>query len=113
MKTLIRNTLGNKTLSFSLPADDTVAQTFCATALDGEFAGFVENSVVGSDVGITSYNDVMVIIKNEAGAKTYLPMALKSNMSEADIYAALLGKTFNTVKADYLYITKMTAISLA
>ena len=113
MKTLVRNTLGNKTFSFALPADDTVAQTFCADFLDGEYAGFIESSTVGSDSGIVEYNDILVIVKNEIGAKTYLSFACKANKTETEIYAALLGKTFNTVKADYLYITKMTAIALA
>lgn len=112
METLVKNKLGTKTVSFRLPADDATAKTFCETFLDGEYAGFLKTGVEGTD-SATAYNDVTVMIKNTAGLKTYINMAVKSTKSEDDIYTALKDKTFNGVKADELAIIKMRNVSLA
>ena len=110
MKTLIQNRLGTKKHSFTLPCDDTVSAAFCAEMLDGEYVGYVETSKIGSNVA-TPYNNVSLMIKNDAGLKAYLNLAVKSSKSEADIYAALTGKTFNGVKADNIIITKIQSVA--
>lgn len=78
--------------------------------LDGEYVGYVETSKIGSNVA-TPYNNVSLMIKNDAGLKVYLNLAVKSSKSEADIYAALTGKTFNGVKADNIIITKIQSVA--
>lgn len=109
-KTIIKNKLGNKTHSFSLPCDDTVASAFCASMLDGEYVGYVETGKTGSPIA-SPYNEVSLMIKNTAGLKAYLNLAVKSGKSEADIYTALTGKTFNGVKADNISIMKMRSVA--
>ena len=109
-KTLVKNKLGAKTHSFSLPCDDTVASAFCASVLDGEYVGYAHVGTTGSDVA-TGYNMVELMIKNDAGLKTYLNVAAKASKTEADIYTALTGKTFNGVKADNIAITSMRSVA--
>lgn len=109
-KTLIKNKLGDKTYQFNLPCDDTVASAFCAEMLDGEYVGYVQTSVIGSDTA-TPYNSVLLMIKSDADLKAYLNLAVKSNKSEADIYAALSGKTYNGVKADNISILKIQSVA--
>lgn len=111
-ETLVRNKLGTTIKSFRLPCDDTVATTFCGAFLDGEYAGYAKTSTAGSDTA-TSYNDVTLMLKNTAGLKTYLNLAVKSAKSEDEIYSALAGVTFNGVLADEMAIIKMRAVSLA
>ena len=108
-KCIIKNKLGNKTHTFTLPCDDTVASAFCASMLDGEYVGYVETSKVGTDVA-TPYNEVSLMIKNLLGVKTYLNLAVKSTKSEDDIYTALTGKTYNGVKADNISILKIRSV---
>jgi len=109
-KTLIKNKLGAKTHTFNLPCTDTVASTFCASMLDGEYVGYALVSTTGSDVA-TSYNEVQLMIKNDAGLKAYLNLAVKASKSENDIYTALTGKTFNGVKADNISILKIRSVA--
>lgn len=109
-RTLIKNKLGNKVHSFSLPCDDIVAAAFCASMLDGEYVGYVETTKVGTDIA-TPYNNVSLMIKSTAGLKSYLNLAVKAGKSEADIYSALTGKTFNGVKADNISILKIQSVA--
>ena len=110
MKTFVKNKLGNKIVNIYLPCGTTEAETFCSNFLDGEYVGYEQTTVEGSAVA-TPYNQVSVMVKNDAGLKTYLNLAVKSTKSEADIYGALKAKTFNGVKADYLAIISMRAIA--
>ena len=110
-KILVRNKLGQKTLGFNLPADSTTAETFCSTFLDGEYIGYTTTSESGTDTA-TTYNDVRMQISNTAGYKAYLNFCAKSSMSETDIYAALVGNTFNGVEADKLVIIGMRGVTL-
>lgn len=109
-KSLVKNKLGGKTSTFTLPCTDTVAVAFCAEMLDGEYAVYAETSKTGSDVA-TAYNQVSLVISNTLGLKTYLNLAVKSTKSEADIYAVLAGLTFNGVKADNISIISMRSVA--
>ncbi len=109
-KTLVKNKLGAKTHSFNLPCNDTVASAFCASVLAGEYAAYVLVGTNGSDVA-TCYNMVEIMIKNTAGLKTYLNVAVKLGKTEADIYTALSGKTFNGVRADSIATTSMRSVA--
>ncbi|AFL69751.1 hypothetical protein [Sulfurospirillum barnesii] len=103
-KTLIYNTLGATTKSFSVPADDTSASAFCSAMLDGEYEGFVKKSESGTDTGITGYHDVRVQVSNDTGSKTYFGFLAKIGVTDVEIQNALIGKTFNGVKADKLFV---------
>lgn len=109
-KTMLKNILGSKSFTINLPAKTADAESFATAFLDGEFVGYEALAPVGTDTA-EPYNLVSVMIKNTAGLKTYLNLATKSTKSESDIYAALLGKTFNDVKADDIYILKMRQVS--
>lgn len=109
-ETLVKNKLGAKTSSFRLPCDDTVAAEFCGVFLEGEYVGYALNSKMGTDTP-SPYNLVNVMISNTLGLKTYFSMAVKSGKSEADIYAALAGLTFNGVKADNVSILGMKSVA--
>jgi hypothetical protein len=110
VKTLVKNKLGNKTVSMYLPCGTTEAETFCTNFLDGEYIGLEQMGVSGSDVA-TPYNQVNIMLKSDAGLKTYLNLAVKSAKSEDEIYTALKGKTYNGVKADNMAIISMRAIA--
>ncbi len=112
MELLVKNKLGTKVSTFRLPCDDIVGSAFCTAFLDGEYAGYQKVGVTGSDVA-TSYNDVSLMVKNTAGLKTYLNLAVKSTVSENEIYSALSGLTFNGVVANEMAIIKMRAVTLA
>lgn len=103
-KTLVINTLGSKSKSFSLPAGDTAASAFCAAMLDGEYEGYVKQSEVGTDSGIIAYHDVKVQIASETGSKTYFGFAAKVGVTDVEIQNALVGKTINGVKADKVFV---------
>lgn len=104
-KTLIKNKLGNKTHTFALPCDDTVASAFCASFLDGEYAGFAQVSKTGSDVA-TPYRIYGVMIRNSAGLKSYLDLVTKVNTTEDELYAVLTGLTLNGVHVDDISVLK-------
>ena len=103
-KTLVINTLGSTTKSFSLPADDTAASAFCAAMLDGEYEGYVKQSESGTDSGITAYHDVKVQISSDTGSKTYFGFLAKVGVTDVEIQTALVGKTINGVKADKVFV---------
>ncbi len=104
-KTLVINTLGSTSKSFSLPADDTAASAFCAAMLDGEYVGYVKQSETGTDSGITAYNDVSVQVASSTGTKTYFGFLAKTGVTDVEIQNALVGKTFNGVKADTVFVS--------
>lgn len=110
MKSLVKNKLGAKTSTFTLPCDDTVAIAFCADMLDGEYAVYAETSKLGTDTAV-GYNQVSLVISNTLGLKTYLNLAVKLGKSEADIYAVLAGLTFNGVKAENISIISMRSVA--
>lgn len=107
MKTIVKNKLAGQTKTINLPADASVAETFCAEFLEGEYAIYEKKGESGTDT-TEAYLDVSVMVKNDAGVKTYISFAAKANLSEDAIYAALAGSTINGVKADELAIIKLT-----
>ena len=111
-KTLLINHLGAVSKWVFLPCDDTVALTFAGTFLDGKYEAYAKTGEAGSDKGITTYNDVTVMIKDTAGRSTYISFPAKATKSDTEILTALAGKTFNTVKADQIAITKMISRSV-
>ncbi|MDO8454076.1 MAG: hypothetical protein Q7S59_05850 [Sulfurimonas sp.] len=110
-KSMIRNKLGEKTLTLFLPAGATEAQAFCDTCLDGETAVFQAMTTVGSDV-VTTARDVNVMISNlTTGEKGYLSFLIEETKHEGDVISALLNKTFNGVKAERVVVVSMRTVN--
>ena len=106
-KSMIKNTLGSRTLSLYLPCGNTEAQAFADAVLDGTTEVFEQTSVSGSDV-VTQARDVNVMIQNEtSGAKAYLSFLIKQTKHEGDVISALLGKTLNGIVADKIVVISM------
>ena len=49
-KSLIRNTLGNRTFGFAVPADGATAKTFAENNLDGKFVVYEVEATSGNEV---------------------------------------------------------------
>jgi len=110
-KTLIRNQVGEKVHNIYLPAGSTEADTFAQAVLEGTYAVFEQTSVAGSDQ-VTEAEDVTVFYEEEAtGKRAYLRFLAKSTKSEEDIISALVGKTYNGIKADKVVIISMRTVS--
>lgn len=110
MKSIVRNKIGQRVYSFALPCTDAKATAFANEFLDGEFQILAEKDVEGSDKKVP-YTEVTVMVKNSSGLKTYLSLAVQATKSEDEIYATLVGKTFNGVKADEMAIIKMRSVA--
>ncbi len=107
MKSMIRNKLGEKTLTMYVPSGSTEAQAFADAVLDGETSVFEQTSQSGTDVA-TQGRSVNVMIQNEAsGAKDYLRFIIKMSKHEGDVITALLGKTINGITIDKVVVIGM------
>ena len=111
-KSLIRNTLGNRTFGFALPADGATAKTFCDNNLDGTYEVFEVEASSGNDT-VAEFYDVTVTGKNAAGRKTTFRFYASSTKNEDEIMTALQDKTFNGVKFEQIYIINMEKITVA
>jgi len=101
---MIRQKLGNVTLTNYVPADDTAAKALADAVLPGEYEILTKVGESGSDVVTGGYKKFTVMIKNEAGLKTYFNIVTSQSKSSTDVINALKGKTFDTVKADVVYV---------
>ena len=109
-QSLIRNKLGSKNVNIYVPAGDAEAATFAAAVLDGTYDVLELTTTAGSDV-VTEAEDVTIFYEEEATRKrSYLRFLAKSTKSEMDIITALVGKTFNGIKADKVVITSMRTV---
>lgn len=111
-KSLVRNTLGNRTFGFALPADGETAKTFCDNNLDGTYEVFEVEASSGNDT-VADFFDVTVTGKNAANRKTTFRFYASSTKNEDEIMAALQDKTFNGVKFESIFIINMEKITVA
>lgn len=111
-KSLIRNTLGNRTFGFAVPADGATAKSFCENHLDGTYQVFEVEASSGNDT-VAEFYDVTVTGKNSANRKTTFRFYASSNKNEDEIMAALQDKTFNGVKFESIFIINMEKITVA
>jgi len=110
-KTLIVNRYNNKNHSFYVPTDETNAEAFASTFLDGEYMVLKPGTVVGSDVE-TAANDVNIMVKNTGtGQKAYFSFMAKSTKSEDEIFSAIMGLTINGVLVDEAYIMSIKPVT--
>lgn len=112
-KSLIRNTLGNRTFGFAVPADGATAKTFAENNLDGKFVVYEVESTSGNDV-VTDLWDVTVTGKS-ATTKGKHTFQFYANFSktEDEIRTALLNKTFNGVKFEEVFVINMQPVTIA
>ena len=110
-KSLIRNTLGNRTFGFAVPADGATAKTFAENNLDGKFVVYEVESTSGNDV-VTDLWDVTVTGKSET-SKGKHTFQFYADFSEDEIRTALLNKTFNGVKFEEVFVINMQHITIA
>ena len=104
MVSMIRQKLGQKTFTSYIPAKGEDALDIAKTILPGIVSVFEKKSETGSDNVSDGYKKFTIMIKNDAGAKTYFSIVTKLGKSSKDVINALKGKTFNTVKADVVYV---------
>ncbi|MEN4046199.1 hypothetical protein [Sulfurimonas sp. NWX367] len=110
-QSLIRNKVGEKTYNIYVPADDVNAQTFADAVLEGTYAVLAETSVAGSDV-VTEAEDVTIFYEEDATKKrNYLRFLAKTTVDEEQIINALVGKTYNGIKADKVVIISMRTVT--
>ena len=101
MKTMVKNKLGSRKHTITLPSDNTVAQEFADTFLDGEYQIFEKQSDNGaSDVESVYYRMTALLISDTNHLKAYINLVVPQSKSEDDVRTALMGKTINGVKAE-------------
>ncbi|WP_170000596.1 hypothetical protein [Campylobacter sp. RM9328] len=108
-KSLIRNTINGRRYGFIVPADDVVAGTFAAAALDGEYSIYLQTGESGTETE-AAVLEYTITGKNNAGAKTTFSFYAKPSVTENDIHTALIEKTFNGVKFDEIYIISARSV---
>ena len=112
-KSLIRNTLGNRTFGFAVPADGATAKTFAENNLDGKFVVYEVESTSGNEV-VADLWDVTVTGKSAASkAKTTFQFYADYSKDEDEIRTALLNKTFNGVKFEEVFVINMQHVTIA
>ena len=110
-QSLIRNQVGDKVHNLYVPAGDVEAKDFADGVLEGTYAVLALSSTAGSDA-VTEAEDVTVFYEEEAtGKRSYLRFLAKSTKSEEDIISALVGKTYNGIKADKVVIISMRTVN--
>ena len=110
-QSLIRNKVGTKTYNIYVPSDDVNAQTFADAVLEGTYSVLAQTSSVGSDL-VTEAEDVTIFYEEDATKKrNYLRFLAKSTITEEDIINALVGKTYNGIKADKVVIISMRTVT--
>ena len=111
---MIRQKLGNKTFNNYVPADADNAKALADGVLVGEYEVLELVGEAGSDNVAGGYKKYTVMIKDETTHKsTYLNLVVGLGKESSDIRSALLGKTFNGVKADKVIVLNEREYSLA
>ena len=101
---MIRQKLGNTVFTKYVPADDTAAKSLADGVLPGEYEIFTKVRESGSDNVTDGYKKFTVMVKSEGGLKTYFSIVTSLSKTSTDVINALKGKTFDTVKADTVYV---------
>ena len=111
---MIRQKLGNKTFNNYVPADSDSAKAFADAVLVGEYEILELVGESGSDSVANGYKKYTIMLKDETTHKsTYLNIVVGLGKTSTDIRNALLGKTFNGVKADKVIVLNERDYSVA
>ena len=101
---MIRQKLGNKTFTNYVPAGDEDAKSFADALMPGEYEILSKTAESGSDAVTQSRKWTLMLRNDETHEKTYLTFYAPLSKSSKDIKEALIGKTFNGVKADTIVV---------
>jgi len=102
---MVRQKLGDKTFTNYFPADSDNAKAFADALMPGEYEILEKTSETGSDTGITEARKWSIMIRDEEShEKVYLHFFTSTAKTGKDIREALLGKTFDGVKADTIIV---------
>lgn len=106
MKSLVINRVNGKNNFVTLPCASADASTFAGTFLDGEYAVYEVDSMVGaSDVVAVAPDIANVMFKNKAsGKKGYASLMVEATKTDEQIFAVLMGLTLNGVLIDEAYV---------
>jgi len=111
---MIKNKLGQKVFTSYVPAGDEEAKAFADSFLVGEYEIFKKIGESGSDVVTGGYKKFTIMLKDDdAKLSTYLNVVVPQGKSSTDIRNALLGKTFNGVKADRVIVLNERKYTIA
>lgn len=111
-KSIIINRFNQKNHQITLPCDDTVAGAFATALLDGEYQVLKFDTTLGNDVE-TSYKEMQIMVKNTTTQnKHYLNLKVKTNKSEEDVFAVLIGLTVNGMLIDEAYVISNRLVTL-
>jgi len=111
-KSLVLNTLGSVTKSFSLPASDTNAKSFCEKYLDGKYEVLALTSSVGADTDVEGFDVSVQFSDSTTGRKSYISFIMKADKNEGDVKNALMGKTIDGIKIDTVVVIKLRYLSM-
>lgn len=106
MKSLVINRVNNKNNFVTLPCGSAEAASFAGAFMDGEYAVYEIDSVVGSsDVVATAPDVANVMFKNKAsGKKGYASLMVDATTTDEQIFSVLMGLTLNGVLIDEAYV---------
>lgn len=111
-KSILVNRFNGKNHSITLPCADTVATTFAAAMLDGEYQVFKFDVEAGIDTEV-AYKEMQIMVKNSiTREKTYLNVKVKTSKVETDVFAALIGLTINGILVDEAFIVSDRFVTL-
>jgi len=111
-KSMIRNTLGTKTMTFYLPCKGSVAGDICSSLLDGEYSVFeTDGANAGGNEKETAVYNVTVQLKSADNLKTYVNFAMKANKTAGDVESAFVGTTVNGLKVKSTLVLGMSKVN--
>ncbi|MDD4949646.1 hypothetical protein [Sulfuricurvum sp.] len=115
MKSMIKNKLGDTTLTSYLPMTGANAVTLMEAVSEGTYEVFEsDGGQVGTDAGVTLCYDVKVQLRDSAtGKKDYLNILAKSSVSPEEIQTALTGITINMIKVDEVVVLLYSPITFS
>ena len=111
---MIRQKLGSKTFTSYVPADDENAKALADAVLPGEYEILKLVGESGSDTVTGGYRKYTVMLKDDETHKsTYLNIVVSQGKTSTEVRSALLGKTFNGVKADRVIVLNERVVTIA
>lgn len=114
MKTMLKNHLGDTSVTSYLPMTVANAQTLVEDVCEGTWALYEESSQSGNDTGYTVAYDTTVQYRNSGtNKKGYLRFIAKSTVNPDEIQTVLSGMTINGILIDEVVITSFRPLSFA
>jgi hypothetical protein len=105
-ESIIVNRISGKNKFITVPTDSTNAVAFAGTFLEGEYAVYEKDTVIGASDVVGSAPDLLnVMFKNKtSGLKGYATLSVKKTTTDEAVFAVLMGLTLNGVLIDEAYV---------